>query len=133
MFNNEKRRNVYTNKITLRCKRFNSLNSLNNYIKTFNRFLIKLQNFISLQNWEDVFDGSLCYLLRTNLAKSAKDKLRAAQASFDEVKDISKLEKHLYQVLERVAKCQGSAPISEDNDANLESTDDTLHDNNGDK
>lgn len=69
-----------------------------------------------------MFDGSLCYLLRTNLAKSAKDKLRATQTSFDEIKDISKLEKHLYQVLERVSK--RGATLTEDN---LESTDDHLN------
>jgi hypothetical protein len=57
-----------------------------------------------LQNWEDVVDASLCYLLRTILAKSEKDKLRAAHTSFDEVKDVSKLEKHFTQVLERVPK-----------------------------
>ncbi|KAJ3626277.1 hypothetical protein MTP99_016789 [Tenebrio molitor] len=56
------------------------------------------------QNWEDVVDASLCYLLRTILAKSEKDKLRAAHTSFDEVKDVSKLEKHFTQVLERVPK-----------------------------
>lgn len=49
-------------------------------------------------------DGALCYLLRTSLAKSEKDKLRAAHSSFEEVKDVSKVEKHLTQVLERIQK-----------------------------
>ncbi|XP_019878207.2 protein PTHB1 [Aethina tumida] len=59
---------------------------------------------IDSQNWEDVMDGALCYLLRTSLAKSEKDKLRAAHSSFEEVKDVSKVEKHLTQVLERIQK-----------------------------
>ncbi|RZC35649.1 PTHB1 [Asbolus verrucosus] len=67
---------------------------------TFNSFVYDLDG----QNWEDVTDASLCYLLRTVLAKSEKDKLRAAHTSFDEVKDISKIEKHFTQVLERIPK-----------------------------
>ncbi|CAH0555835.1 unnamed protein product [Brassicogethes aeneus] len=57
---------------------------------------------VDTQNWEDVIDGSFCYLLRTVLAKNEKDKLRATQSSFEEVKDVSKVEKHLVQVLERI-------------------------------
>lgn len=49
-------------------------------------------------------DTSLCYLLRTVLAKSEKDKLRTASSSFEEVKDITKLERHLIQVFERIPK-----------------------------
>lgn len=49
-------------------------------------------------------DASLCYLLRTTLAKSEKDKLRAPHSNFEEIKDISKLEKHFVQVLERISK-----------------------------
>lgn len=75
-----------------------------------NRRVIKITNIdfhyqiIFLQNWEDVFDSGLCYALRTSLAKSEKDKLRASQTSFDEIKDISKLEKHVITVLERISK-----------------------------
>lgn len=47
-------------------------------------------------------DSSLCYLLRSVLAKSNKDKLRSEQTNFEEVKDISKLEKHIVQVIERI-------------------------------
>lgn len=49
-------------------------------------------------------DASLCYLLRTVMAKTEKDRLRAPHTSFDEVKDLSKFEKHLNQVLERLPK-----------------------------
>lgn len=56
------------------------------------------------QSWEDVTDASLCYLLRTSLAKTEKDKLRAPHTSFDEVEDLTKLEKHWSQVLERLPK-----------------------------
>lgn len=56
------------------------------------------------QNWEDIIDAGLCYVLRTLLAKSDKDRLRAAHTSFDEVKDISKLEKHFTTVIERLVK-----------------------------
>ncbi|XP_063927791.1 protein PTHB1 [Zophobas morio] len=69
------------------------------------------------QNWEDVHDASLCYLLRTVLAKSEKDKLRAAHTSFEEVKDITKIEKRLSQVLERIPKgalLETHFPLDED-------------------
>lgn len=49
-------------------------------------------------------DAGLCYVLRTILAKSDKDRLRAAHTSFDEVKDISKFEKHFTTVIERITK-----------------------------
>lgn len=52
-------------------------------------------------------DASLCYLLRTVLSKSEKDQLRAAHTSFDEIKDVGKLLKHLVQVLERISKTGG--------------------------
>ncbi|KAG5900310.1 hypothetical protein JTB14_026318 [Gonioctena quinquepunctata] len=65
------------------------------------------------QNWENVLDSSLCYLLRTSLAKSEKDKMRMAQANFEEVTDTSKLMKHIVQVLERVSKL-GSADKTEE-------------------
>lgn len=56
------------------------------------------------KNWEDTCDAALCYLLRTILSKSEKDRLRAAHTSFDEVKDITKFEKHFSTVLERLGK-----------------------------
>ncbi|XP_017775274.1 PREDICTED: protein PTHB1 [Nicrophorus vespilloides] len=56
------------------------------------------------QNWEDVLDASLNHLLRTTLAKSEKDQLRAKYTCYEEVKDLAKLEKHLMMVLERVCK-----------------------------
>lgn len=56
------------------------------------------------QSWEDTADASACFLLRTVLAKTEKDKLRAPHTSFEEIKDIGKVEKHITQVLERVAK-----------------------------
>ncbi|CAG9760691.1 unnamed protein product [Ceutorhynchus assimilis] len=59
------------------------------------------------QSWEDVMDASLCYLLRTVMAKTEKDKLRAPHTSFDEVKDLTKFEKHLSLVLERLSKHVG--------------------------
>ncbi|XP_060529140.1 protein PTHB1 isoform X3 [Cylas formicarius] len=59
---------------------------------------------IDTQAWEDVVDASLSYLLRTVLAKTEKDKLRAPHSSFEEVKDITKLQKHLAHVLERLPK-----------------------------
>lgn len=49
-------------------------------------------------------DASLCFLLRTTLAKSEKDKLRAPHTSFEEIKEIAKVEKHLTAVLERISK-----------------------------
>ncbi|XP_030761020.1 protein PTHB1 isoform X2 [Sitophilus oryzae] len=61
---------------------------------------------LETQSWEDVTDTSLCYLLRTALAKTDKDKLRVAHTSFEEVKDMSKFEKHLSQVFERIQKKQ---------------------------
>ncbi|KRT83422.1 hypothetical protein AMK59_4143, partial [Oryctes borbonicus] len=66
-------------------------------------FLSRIYDYEN-QNWEDVIDAALCFLLRTSLAKSEKDKLRAPHTSFEEVKDIPKLEKHFTQVLERIAK-----------------------------
>lgn len=60
------------------------------------------------QNWEDLMDASLSYLLRSVLAKSDKDKLRTAQMSFEEVKDVSRLEKHYFQVIERINKKETS-------------------------
>lgn len=59
-------------------------------------------------------DASLCYLLRTLLVKTDKDRLRAPHTSFDEVKDLTKFEKHLGQVLERLPKQQA---LKEDEDA----------------
>ncbi|EFA12827.1 Protein PTHB1-like Protein [Tribolium castaneum] len=56
------------------------------------------------QSWEDITDASFSYLLRTVLAKSEKDKLRPAQTNFEEVKDVSKIEKHLTLILERIPK-----------------------------
>lgn len=56
------------------------------------------------QSWEDTMDASACFLLRTVLAKTEKDKLRAPHTSFEEIKDIGKVEKHITQVLERVTK-----------------------------
>lgn len=56
------------------------------------------------QSWEDTIDASACFLLRTILAKTEKDKLRAPHTSFEEIKDVGKVEKHVTQVLERVAK-----------------------------
>ncbi|XP_018575245.1 protein PTHB1 [Anoplophora glabripennis] len=56
------------------------------------------------QGWEDAMDTSLCYLLRTVLAKSEKDKLRSASTAIEEVKDVTKLERHLVQVFERIPK-----------------------------
>ncbi|KAL3267708.1 hypothetical protein HHI36_006839 [Cryptolaemus montrouzieri] len=67
---------------------------------TFQQFVYDVDG----QNWEDVLDCNLQYLLRTTLAKSEKDKLRAECTNFEEVKDISKLEKHITQVLERTSK-----------------------------
>lgn len=49
-------------------------------------------------------DASLCFLLRTVMAKTEKDRLRAPHTSFDEVKDLGKFEKHLTQVLDRLPK-----------------------------
>lgn len=63
-------------------------------------------------------DASLCFLIRTILTKNEKDKLRAAHTAFDEVKDISKVEKHFTQVLERISKIQGNieeTPEEEEN------------------
>ncbi|KAI4461025.1 parathyroid hormone-responsive b1 [Holotrichia oblita] len=65
------------------------------------------------QNWEDTVDAALCFLLRTILAKSEKDKLRAPHTNFEEVKEFSKLEKHFIQVLERISK---AIPKFESND-----------------
>ncbi|KAK9889617.1 hypothetical protein WA026_006991 [Henosepilachna vigintioctopunctata] len=59
---------------------------------------------VDAQSWDDVIDGNMQYLLRTCLAKSEKDRLRAQSTSFEQVKDISKVEKHLTQVLERLSK-----------------------------
>lgn len=56
------------------------------------------------QSWEDIMDASACFLLRTILAKTEKDKLRAPHTSFEEIRDIGKVEKHITQVLERVSK-----------------------------
>lgn len=59
---------------------------------------------IFFKNWEDVMDSSLCYLLRGVLAKSDKDRLRTSQSCFEEVKDVSRVEKHCIQVIERINK-----------------------------
>lgn len=59
---------------------------------------------VDSQNWEDTIDASACFLLRTVLAKTEKDKLRAPHTSFEEIKEIGKVEKHVTQVLERVSK-----------------------------
>ncbi|XP_066154098.1 protein PTHB1 [Euwallacea fornicatus] len=59
---------------------------------------------LDVQSWEDVMDASLCYLLRAVIPKTEKDRLRAPHTSFDEIRDLSKFEKHLSQVLERVPK-----------------------------
>ncbi|XP_044271066.1 protein PTHB1 [Tribolium madens] len=56
------------------------------------------------QSWEDITDASLSYLLRTVLAKSEKDKLRTAHANLEEIRDVSKIEKHLTLILERISK-----------------------------
>lgn len=48
----------------------------------------------------------MCYLLRTTLAKSEKDKLRAPHTSFEEIKEVSKVEKHITQVLDRLQKSE---------------------------
>ncbi|XP_045474293.1 protein PTHB1 [Harmonia axyridis] len=66
----------------------------------FQPFVCDIEN----QNWEDVVECNLQYLLRTSLAKSEKDKLRAECSSFEEVQDITKMEKHLSQVLERLSR-----------------------------
>lgn len=55
-------------------------------------------------------DSSLCFLLRSVLAKSDKDKLRTAQTNFEEVKDISRLEKHFIQIIERINKKETQEP-----------------------
>ncbi|KAF2888410.1 hypothetical protein ILUMI_17763, partial [Ignelater luminosus] len=55
-------------------------------------------------NWEDTLDVSLCFLIRTILSKSEKDKIKAAHTSIEEITEISKVEKHINQVLERVIK-----------------------------
>lgn len=49
-------------------------------------------------------DSSLCYLLRGVLAKSDKDRLRTTQCCIEEVKDVSRVEKHCIQVIERINK-----------------------------
>lgn len=56
----------------------------------------------------------LCYLLRTILAKSDKDRLRVAHTSFEEIKDVSKVEKHLVQVLDRISKKEKHEKEDED-------------------
>ncbi|XP_044755143.1 protein PTHB1 [Coccinella septempunctata] len=66
----------------------------------FQPFVHDIEN----QYWEDVIECDLQYLLRTFLAKSEKDKLRAECSSFEEVKYISKMDKHLTLVLERISK-----------------------------
>lgn len=66
--------------------------------------LLLLIKFLLFKNWEDVMDSSFCYLLRNILAKSDKDRLRTAQTNFEEVKDISRFEKHFIQVIERINK-----------------------------
>lgn len=51
-----------------------------------------------------MLESSLCHLLRTVLAKSEKDTIKAARADLDQVTDIAKVEKHLSQVLDRIVK-----------------------------
>lgn len=65
---------------------------------------MKVKKESYFKSWEDVMDSSLCYLLRSILAKSNKDKLRTEPTGFEEVKDILKLGKHLVQVIERINK-----------------------------
>lgn len=57
-----------------------------------------------MKGWEDVLESSLCHLLRTVLAKSERDAIKASQADLDQVTDIAKVEKHLTQVLDRIVK-----------------------------
>ncbi|CAG9853875.1 unnamed protein product [Phyllotreta striolata] len=61
------------------------------------------------QNWEDTMDAVLSHLLRTTLAKNEKDKLRISQTQIEKVTDISKMERHLVQVLERVMKIENTS------------------------
>ncbi|XP_028132016.1 protein PTHB1 isoform X1 [Diabrotica virgifera virgifera] len=71
---------------------------------------------IESQDWEDVMDAALSYLLRTSLAKSEKDKLRISQSNVEKVTDISKMEKRLVQVLERISKIETPETVQVENE-----------------
>lgn len=81
-------------------------------LKSLEAALCPLVRDVEGQSWEDTLDASTCFLLRTVLAKTEKDKLRAPHTSFEEIKDIAKVEKHLTLVLERV--CKKGAPLEEE-------------------
>ncbi|XP_050305272.1 protein PTHB1 [Anthonomus grandis grandis] len=89
------------------------LNIDDELVTYLNSIFCPLVNDIEGQAWEDVMDGSLCYLLRTVMAKTEKDRLRAPQTSFEEINNMAKFEKHFSQVLERIPK-QNSLKESND-------------------
>ncbi|XP_050497856.1 protein PTHB1 isoform X2 [Diabrotica virgifera virgifera] len=74
------------------------------------------QEVSKLEDWEDVMDAALSYLLRTSLAKSEKDKLRISQSNVEKVTDISKMEKRLVQVLERISKIETPETVQVENE-----------------
>ncbi|XP_057670640.1 protein PTHB1 isoform X1 [Diorhabda carinulata] len=108
----EANKELVKSQIKLSC----ALNLIGNLIKIMNIEENLKENLVSVfcptvddlesQNWEDVMDATLGYLLRTYLAKSEKDKLRLSQTNIEKVTDISKVEKHLVQVLERISKIE---------------------------
>nr|CAD7411732.1 unnamed protein product [Timema cristinae] len=56
------------------------------------------------QGWEDVTDAALCFLLRTSLAKSHKEKQRVTNSTVEAMKDTTKLKKHVSSAIDRLSK-----------------------------
>lgn len=72
-------------------------------VDLFRSILIRLKQYWSkFQSWEANLDQNLCYLLRTELAKSTKEQMRLEQFDSEDTVNLSKITKHLGQVLERV-------------------------------
>jgi Bardet-Biedl syndrome 9 protein len=55
------------------------------------------------QGWEEVVDASLTYLLRTSLAKNAKDSVLISH-QLEPLDDVEKLTKHIGMVFDRLGK-----------------------------
>jgi len=55
------------------------------------------------QGWEETVDASLTYLLKTSMAKNAKD-TASLSTSIEMPDDTEKVKKHLNMVLDRISK-----------------------------
>jgi Bardet-Biedl syndrome 9 protein len=56
------------------------------------------------QGWEETMDASLTYLLKTSLAKNAKESATLPNSALDMPSEVDSLLKHIQMVLDRLAK-----------------------------